>query len=68
MDSVKISQGFQIVTPKNIREIMQLKPGQKMQVFQYGSRIELVHERPISEMRGFLKDMNTDFVRENDRT
>lgn len=68
MDSVKISQKFQIVIPKNIRKNMQLKPGQKMRIFQYGSRIELVPERPISEMRGFLKGMNTDFVRENDRT
>lgn len=67
MEAVKISPKFQIVIPKNIRENMQLKPGQSMQVVQYGSRIELVPVKPISEMCGFLKGMNTDFVREDDR-
>lgn len=67
MESVTISPKFQVVIPRKIRENMQLKPGQKVRVIQLGDRIELVPERKLSEMRGFLRGMNTDFEREGDR-
>lgn len=38
-----------------------------MQVIEYAGRIELIPERDIAELRGFLKGINTDFERENDR-
>jgi len=46
---------------------MQLVPGQKVQVVLYGNRIELVPEKNIKEMRGFLKGINTEFQREGDK-
>jgi len=46
---------------------MKLIPGQKMQVIAYGDRVELVPQKQISAMRGFLKGINTDFEREDDR-
>jgi hypothetical protein len=39
-----------------------------MQVIEYDGRIELIPERDISELRGFLKGINTDFEREQVRT
>jgi hypothetical protein len=39
-----------------------------MQVAQYGGRIELILERDIKELRGFLKGINTEFEREKDRS
>lgn len=67
MENVKISPKYQIVIPKKIRNSLCLKPGQKVQIISYGNRIELIPERKISEMRGFLKGINTDLIREGDR-
>lgn len=67
MSSVKISPKYQIVIPRKIRESLQLKPGQKVQIIIYGDRIELIPERKISEMRGFLKGINKKIDREEDR-
>ncbi len=46
---------------------MRLRPGQKIQVVEYDGRIELIPDRDIAELRGFLKGINTDFEREEDR-
>lgn len=67
MSSVKISPKYQVVIPRKVRDSLQLKPGQKVQVILYGNRIELIPERQISEMRGFLKGINTRVERERDR-
>jgi AbrB family looped-hinge helix DNA binding protein len=65
METVTISSKFQIVIPRSIRESLGLKPGQKFQAIQYGNRIELVPVRPIREMRGFLKGIDTTIERED---
>ena len=67
MPSVTVSPKYQIVIPKTIRESLKLRPGQKMQITEYAGRIELVPERDIKELRGFLKGINTEFKREKDR-
>jgi AbrB family looped-hinge helix DNA binding protein len=67
MESVKISPKYQVVLPRKVRKSLQLKPGQKVQVIEYGNRIELIPERKISEMRGFLKGINMHLDREEDR-
>ena len=67
MQTVTVSPKFQVVIPREVRESLHLRPGQKMQVVEYLGRIELIQERDISDLRGFLKGINTDFERENDR-
>jgi AbrB family looped-hinge helix DNA binding protein len=67
VETVTISPKFQVVIPKRIRERLGLHPGQKVQAIQYGDRVELVPVRPISEMRGFLRGIDTDVPREGDR-
>ncbi len=67
MQTVTVSPKFQIVIPKSIREVLHLRPGQKMQVMEYAGRVELIPERDIKELRGFLKGINTAFTREEDR-
>ena len=67
MQTVTVSPKFQVVIPKSVRESLRLRPGQKMQVVEYEGRIEFIPERNISELRGFLKGINTEFEREEDR-
>jgi AbrB family looped-hinge helix DNA binding protein len=67
METVTISSKFQIVIPRAIRESLGLKPGQKFQAIEYGSRIELIPIKPVKEMRGFLKGIDTKIERESDR-
>ena len=67
MEQVKVSPKFQVVIPKSVRETLGILPGQRLQVVQYGGRIELVPVRDIGEMRGFLAGMDTTIEREPDR-
>lgn len=67
MEAVKISPKFQVVIPKKVRESMQLKPGQQMQVIEYGNRVELIPTKSVESMRGFMKGCNTEFKRDDDR-
>jgi len=66
MQSVTVSPKYQVVIPKTVRDALKLHPGQKMQVVEYAGRIELIPERDINELRGFLKGINTEFKREED--
>ncbi len=67
MATVTISSEYQVVIPKNIREKLHLAPGQKVQAMVYDNRIELIPIRPIPQMRGFLKGIDTTVDREVDR-
>lgn len=67
MKTVTVSPKFQVVIPREVRESLSIKPGEKMQVINYADRIELVPVRKMKDMRGFLKGINTTVVREKDR-
>jgi AbrB family looped-hinge helix DNA binding protein len=67
METVTLSPKYQVVIPKNIRASLKLQPGQKMRAMEYDGRIELIPERDIADLKGFLKGMNTNFEREGDR-
>ncbi|WP_017926887.1 AbrB/MazE/SpoVT family DNA-binding domain-containing protein [Thioalkalivibrio sp. HL-Eb18] len=67
MDALTISPKYQVVIPKAVREALHLRAGQKVQIVAYDDRIELIPERRMSEMRGFLKGIDPDIPREKDR-
>lgn len=67
MGKVTISPKFQVVIPKEIREKLGLSPGQRVEAIAYEDRIELIPLRPIRQMRGFLKGIDTSIKREADR-
>jgi AbrB family looped-hinge helix DNA binding protein len=67
MESVKISPKFQVVIPKKLREALNLSPGQKVQMIAFEDRIEMIPVRKISEMKGFLRGIDTTVERETDR-
>lgn len=67
MEAVLVSPKFQIVIPRAVREALSIRPGQKVQVIQYEDRIELIPMKPMREMRGFLRGIDTSVEREPDR-
>jgi AbrB family looped-hinge helix DNA binding protein len=67
MDTVTLSPKFQVVIPLAIREALHLKAGEKLRVLHYAGRVEFIPVRPIQQMRGFLRGMNTSIEREDDR-
>lgn len=67
METVTISPKFQVVIPQKVRESMGLRSGEKAKVFSFRNRIEIVPTRDIRALRGYLKGIDTSFVRESDR-
>ena len=66
MATVTISPEYQVVISKNIREKLHLAPGQKVQAIAYDNRIELIPLRPIPQIRGFLKGIDTTVERDRE--
>lgn len=66
MQSVTVSPKFQVVIPRTIRKSLDIRPGQKIQVFLYNNRIEMIPIKPIKEARGFLKGIDTTVIREKE--
>ena len=66
MDTVTLSPKFQVVIPQAIREALNLRAGEKLRVLRYAGRVEFIPVRPIQEMRGFLRGMDTMLEREDD--
>lgn len=67
MEAVTISPKYQIVIPRSVRERINLHPGEKLQVISFDDRIELIPIRPMREMKGFLKGLDANFERDEDR-
>jgi AbrB family looped-hinge helix DNA binding protein len=69
MAKVKVSPKFQVVIPKEIREQLQLKPGEELQMFVLDRHIHLHRPRPLKELRGMAQGMKweEDYRDRNDR-
>lgn len=67
MAQVTVSPKFQVVIPRAVREALDIKPGQKVQVVQYDNRVELIPVKPTKQTRGFLKGIDTTVGRKPDR-
>ena len=67
METVTLSPKFQVVIPQAVREALGLRGGEKLRVISYADRVEFVPVRPMKQMRGFLRGMDTTLVREPDR-
>ena len=59
---------FQIVIPKKVRETTGIFAGQKLQMLSYQNRIQLIPLCPMSQMKGFLKGIDTNIERSEDRS
>jgi len=67
MHTVTISPKFQVVIPQAVREAMGLRSGEKAHVISFRNRIEIIPLRDIRSLRGYLKGIDTSFVRDGDR-
>lgn len=67
MKVVTVSSKFQVVIPREVRESLDIQPGAKVQVLQYENRIELIPLRDPKSLRGFIKGIDTEVHREDDR-
>ena len=67
MDTVTLSPKFQVVIPRAIRKALRLTAGEKLRVLHYADRVEFIPVRPIRQMRGYLRGMDTTIEREADR-
>jgi len=66
MPQTTVANDYRIEMPEEVRREVPLKTGQKFQVFVRGGVITLVPDQPLSALRGFLKGMNTEGVREKE--
>ena len=66
MAKVKLSSKFQIVIPAEIREKMSLKAGAEIVMIVKSGVIHLVPQKPIKQMRGFVKGGDTQNIRDEE--
>ena len=64
MARATVSPKFQIVIPKEIRERLDLKPGQQVALIDRDGYVALVPQRPISELRGIAEGAPLDDYRD----
>jgi AbrB family looped-hinge helix DNA binding protein len=57
MTLVTVSPKYQVVIPKEVREKLRIRPGQKVEAFAVGNRVELVPVEPIRGLRGRFPDL-----------
>jgi len=57
METVKVSPKFQVVIPKKLREELQIRPGQELQMYISDDTIHMLRRRSIQELRGIAKGM-----------
>ena len=66
MGVVTISSKYQVVIPKDVRERYNLKPGQKLAFIPFNGALRVVIVPPIAEIRGILKGMDIEDIREEE--
>ena len=59
MPQVTISSKYQVVIPREVRERLRLRKGQKMLVFERNGFVQLVPDKDIKELRGIAKGMSS---------
>ena len=64
MPTTTISEKYQIVIPKEVREKLHLTPRQRLHVLEKGGIISLIPDMPLESLRGLLKGMPKGGLRE----
>jgi AbrB family looped-hinge helix DNA binding protein len=67
MNKVTLSNKYQVLIPKEAREEIGLKAGVSFEVITYSNRIELIPIKPMKNLKGMLKGIDTNIIRDEDR-
>ena len=65
MTQVVLSPKYQLVIPKQVRNKLALKSGQKIELLVKDGLITLIPEKPLKDFRGYLKKMNMNDFRDH---
>ena len=66
MPQTVVSSKYQIVIPKEVRTKIDLEKGQILQVVVRNGVIMLIPDRPLTELRGFVKGMESSELRDKE--
>jgi AbrB family looped-hinge helix DNA binding protein len=66
MPQTVVSSKYQIVIPKEVRSKINLEKGQVLQVVVRNGVIMLIPDRPLAELRGFVKGMESSGLRDKE--
>jgi AbrB family looped-hinge helix DNA binding protein len=64
MARTRVSSKYRIVIPKEIRDQLEIHPGQEIELIVKGGLITLVPVKPIAAMRGFVRGIRMTGFRE----
>jgi len=64
MSRVKVSDKYQIVIPREVRKVMNIRKGQTVSVIPVGGVIEIVPDEDISDMEGIFPELTLTGIRE----
>ena len=68
MEFVTVSPKYQVVIPKAVRDLMGIRSGEKVAVFEKDDVIHMVRIKSIKKLRGRYKGLTTEGIRdEKDR-
>ncbi len=66
MTTVTVSPKYQVVIPRELRKALDIHPGHKFEVLAYEGRLEFIPVRPVKNLRGMLKGIDTSLPRTRD--
>jgi AbrB family looped-hinge helix DNA binding protein len=64
MEHVTVSKKYQVVIPEKLRKKAGIKPGDKMVAITKHGIIQYIPVYPVKETKGFIKDLNTQELRD----
>jgi bifunctional DNA-binding transcriptional regulator/antitoxin component of YhaV-PrlF toxin-antitoxin module len=66
MSQSVVLKDYKIEIPEEIRREVSLSTGQKVHIYAKNGVITMIPDQPLSALRGFLKGMNVEGVREKE--
>jgi len=67
MNTVTLTNDYQLIIPEEMRETNGLKAGASFEVIYYDNRIELIPIKPMKNLRGIFRGIDTTITRDEDR-
>lgn len=66
MARVRVSSKYQVVIPREDRERLHIEKGQYVNVFSIGSRLVVVPDVDIADMKGSMPGLSLDGIRDEE--